>query len=102
MVEIKIWFLFLIIRFWDFSLDFTERVTYMLFAQQQYVLNTHSTILAYELAVASSCTCFAAAAIMVQQNQQQQSSTSALPRPNTLTLSYTWNNHTKILREFSW
>ncbi len=34
----------------------------MLLVQQQYVLNTHSTVSAYVLAVASSYTCFAAAA----------------------------------------
>ncbi len=43
--------LFLVFSLFDFETlawIFTERVTYMLFAQQQYVLNTHSTILAYE------------------------------------------------------
>ncbi len=36
----------------------------MLFVQQQYVLNTHSTVSVYVLTVASFCTCFAAAAII--------------------------------------
>uniref|UniRef100_A0A671QTE0 Solute carrier family 12 member 3-like n=1 Tax=Sinocyclocheilus anshuiensis TaxID=1608454 RepID=A0A671QTE0_9TELE len=63
---------------------------FMLFVQQQYVLNAHSTLSPYALEVASSCTC------LQQQLQQkptaaaiqQQRSRSIPPRPNTLTLSY--------------
>ncbi len=44
----------------------------MLLVQQQYVLNTHSTVSAYVLAVASSCTCFAAGIIYKYSNNQQQ------------------------------
>ncbi len=47
---------------------------YVLFVQQQYVLNAHSSVSAYVLAVASSCTCLAAAAAIIynSNNQQQQ------------------------------
>ncbi len=52
----------------------------MLLVQLQYVLNTHSTVLMYVLAVASSCSCFAAAAAIYNNsnNQQQQQRLSVL------------------------
>ncbi len=52
------------------------------------VLNTHNTVSAYGLTVASSCTCFAAATAIIynNSNNQQQRSTSILP--NSVILSY--------------
>ncbi len=52
------------------------------------VLNTHNTVSAYGLTVASSCTCFAAAAAIIYNNSNNQLQRSTSIPPNSVILSY--------------